>query len=144
MVDTNPRTERFVAARCPVRVRHVARGTDTPNHDRLADNVQQSGPIAATRMGSVPQLMASTRRPTEFAAMTGVGVLWWVDTWWPRTRQINAIPVLGKLNLDEEMIVPTNAVVSVPPVQSAKAGRNVGRLSWRTFPLQDGAIGTPK
>ena len=87
--------------------------------------VLRPGPTAAPQGRTVLQLVAAAGGPTEFASLEAVRVLYWDQAGQPRIRQVNLNNVLTKLSLEEDMIVPTNAVVFVPPSQLAKAARYV-------------------
>jgi protein involved in polysaccharide export with SLBB domain len=103
--------------------------------------VQRPGPIAATRGRTVLQLVAAAGGPTEFASMGGVRVLYWDAAGRPLIRQVNLTDVLDKLRLDEDLVVPANSVIYVPPTQLAKAGRFMDQLLRRVFLFQGTSIG---
>lgn len=103
--------------------------------------VQRPGPIPSTRARSVVQLIAAAGGPNEFAAMSAVRVLYWDEVGQPRIRQINVMDVLQKFKLDQDLVVPANAVVYVPPTTLAKAGRLVDQVIRRLFLFQGVNVG---
>jgi polysaccharide export outer membrane protein len=103
--------------------------------------VQRPGPIPALRARTVLQLIASAGGPNEFAAMNAVRVLYWDAAGQAHIRQVNVMAVLDTLSLDEDVAVPPNAVVYVPPTQLAKAGRMVNQILQRLFLFQGTSVG---
>jgi polysaccharide export outer membrane protein len=103
--------------------------------------VQRPGPISSARGRSVLQLVGAAGGPTEFAAMTAVRVLYWDEAGQAHIRQANLMAELDKLDLDEDMVVPTNAIVYVPPTALAKAGRFMDQLLRRVFLYQGSSLG---
>jgi len=103
--------------------------------------VQRPGPIPSTRARSVVQLIAAAGGPNEFAAMSAVRVLYWDEVGQPRIRQINVMDVLQKFSLDQDLVVPANSVVYVPPTALAKAGRLVDQVIRRLFLFQGVSVG---
>ena len=103
--------------------------------------VAHPGPVPASRARSVLQLIAASGGPTEFAAMESVRVLYWDAAGQAHIRQANMDNVLNKLSLDEDMAVPANAVVFVPPTRLAKAGRMMDQVLRRLFMYGGASLG---
>ena len=103
--------------------------------------VQRPGPIPATRGRTALQLIAAAGGPTEFAATDKVRVLYWDAAGRPLIRQINLNDVMEKLRLDEDLVVPANSVIYVPPTALAKAGRFMDQLLRRVFLFQGSSLG---
>lgn len=95
--------------------------------------VQRPGPQPATPQRSILQLVAASGGPTEFAAIDQVRVMYWDEIGQPRIRVANLNNVLQRLALEEDIAVPSGAVIFVPPSALAQAGRMVDQVVRRLF-----------
>ena len=103
--------------------------------------VQKPGPVSTSRERSILQLVGAAGGPTEFAALNAVRVLYWDTAGVPHIRQANLEKVLENASLEQDISVPVNSVVYVPPTQLAKAGRMVDQVLRKLFLFQGFSAG---
>ncbi|MBN8280792.1 MAG: polysaccharide biosynthesis/export family protein, partial [Gammaproteobacteria bacterium] len=90
--------------------------------------VKQPGAIPAPVPRTLLQTVAAAGGPTSAGAMDQVRVLYFDPIGRPRVRQVNLELVLTDLRMSEDLLVPPNSTVFVPPTQLAKAGRFVDQV----------------
>lgn len=103
--------------------------------------VQKPGPVSTSRERSILQLVGAAGGPTEFAAMNAVRVLYWDAASIPHIRQANLEKVLESASFEQDMSVPVNSVVYVPPTHLAQAGRMVDQVLRKLFLFQGFSAG---
>jgi polysaccharide biosynthesis/export protein PslD len=95
--------------------------------------VKQPGAIPAPVPRTLLQTVAAAGGPTPSGAMDQVRVLYFDPLGRARVRQVNLERVLTELRMSEDMLVPPNSTVFVPPTQLAKAGRFVDQVFRQIF-----------
>lgn len=90
--------------------------------------VKQPGAVAATTPRTLMQTMALAGGPLPTGALDQVRILYFDPLGRARLRQVNLEKVMTELRLDQDMIVPPNSTVFVPPTALAKAGRFVDQF----------------
>jgi protein involved in polysaccharide export with SLBB domain len=90
--------------------------------------VKQPGAIPAPTPRTLLQTVAAAGGPTPAGAMDQVRVLYFDAIGRPRVRQVNLELVLTNLRMSEDLLVPPNSTVYIPPTQLAKAGRLVDQV----------------
>jgi protein involved in polysaccharide export with SLBB domain len=103
--------------------------------------VQKPGPQSGARDRTLLQLVAAAGGPTEFAALNAVRVLYWDRAGIAHVRQANLEKELENLSVEQDMAVPANSVVYVPPTYLAKAGRTVDQVLRKLFMFQGFSFG---
>jgi protein involved in polysaccharide export with SLBB domain len=98
--------------------------------------VQRPGPQPAARARTLLQLVGAAGGPTEFAALNAVRVLYWDEVGVAHIRQANVEKILANFSIEQDMAVPANSVVYVPPTYLAQAGRYVDQILRRLFLFQ--------
>jgi len=98
--------------------------------------VKKPGPQPGSRGRTLLQLVAAAGGPNEFAALNAVRVLYWDAAGVAHIRQANLEKVLETLDMEQDIAVPPNAVVYVPPTYLAQAGRYVDQVLRRLFMFQ--------
>jgi polysaccharide export outer membrane protein len=74
-------------------------------------------------------------------SLKAVRVFYLGDDGLPRMRSINLMDEIDGLKLDEDMIVPKNAVIYVPPTELAKTGRLLDQVLRDILRFQGFSIG---
>ncbi len=95
--------------------------------------VKQPGAIPAPVPRTLLQTVAAAGGPTPSGAMDQVRVLYFDPMGRARVRQVNLELVLTDLRMSQDMLVPPNSTVFVPPTQLAKAGRFVDQVFRQIF-----------
>lgn len=90
--------------------------------------VKQPGAVPATSPRTLMQTVALAGGPLPTGALDQVRVLYFDPLGRARLRQVNLERVLTDLRIDQDMIVPPNSTVFVPPTALAKAGRFVDQF----------------
>lgn len=90
--------------------------------------VKQPGAVAATSPRTLIQAVALAGGPLPTGALDQVRVLYFDPLGRARLRQVNLEKVMTELKLDQDMIVPPNSTVFVPPTALAKAGRFIDQF----------------
>jgi protein involved in polysaccharide export with SLBB domain len=85
--------------------------------------VAKPGRIELERSQTVLMAVAQAGGILVSGAMTSVRVFYFAENGMARVRSINLKRVLEDLRLEEDMIVPVNSIIYVPPTDLAKAGR---------------------
>lgn len=85
--------------------------------------VNRPGRIDTDRPVTVLMMIAQSGGVTISGSLEAVRVFYIGDDGLPRMRSINLKDVIDGLKLDEDMIVPKNAVIYVPTTELAKTGR---------------------
>ncbi|MEO3473772.1 polysaccharide biosynthesis/export family protein [Roseomonas sp. CAU 1739] len=95
--------------------------------------VRQAGAIPAPSPRTLLQLVAAAGGPMPTGAMDQVRVLYFDAVGRPRVRQVNLERVLNDLAIEEDMVVPPNATVWIPPTDVARVGRFVDQVIRQIF-----------
>lgn len=95
--------------------------------------VRTAGAIPAPTPRTLLQTVAAAGGPLPTGAMDQVRVLYFDAAGRPRLRQVNLTRVLTDLALEEDMVVPPNATVYVPPTTVARVGRWVDQVIRQIF-----------
>ena len=85
--------------------------------------VGKPGRIDSDRPMTVLMTIAQAGGVTTSGSLENVRVFYIGGDGMPRLRSVNLKEVIEALKLEDDMIVPTNSVIYVPPTQLAKAGR---------------------
>jgi protein involved in polysaccharide export with SLBB domain len=85
--------------------------------------VNRPGRIDTDRPQTVLMMIAQAGGVLHSGSLEAVRVFYVSDDGLPRLRSINLQNEIDGLKLEEDMIVPKNAVIYVPPTQLAKTGR---------------------
>ena len=85
--------------------------------------VGKPGRVELDRPRTVLMTLAQAGGVTTAGAMNAVRLLYVGDDGVPRIRSINLSNVLDSLNLEQDMIVPNNAIIYVPTSALAQTGR---------------------
>ncbi len=90
--------------------------------------VRSAGAIPAPTPRTVLQTLAAAGGPMPTAAVDQIRVLYFDPAGRGRVRQVNLNHILEQTRLGEDMIVPPNSTVYVPPTQVARVGRWVDQV----------------
>lgn len=85
--------------------------------------VRAAGAIPAPTPRTVLQTLAAAGGPMPTAAVDQIRVLYFDPAGRGRVRQVNLNRILEMTRLEEDMIIPPNSTVYVPPTQVALVGR---------------------
>jgi polysaccharide export outer membrane protein len=85
--------------------------------------VAKPGRIDSDRPQTVLMAVAQAGGVTTQGSLEDVRVFYIGNDELPRIRLVNLNEVMGGLKLENDMIVPSNAVIYVPPTELAKTGR---------------------
>lgn len=95
--------------------------------------VRQAGAIPTPSPRTLLQLVAAAGGPMPTGAMDQVRVLYFDPAGRPRVRLVNLERVMNDLAVEQDMVVPPNATVWVPPTQVARVGRFVDQVIRQIF-----------
>lgn len=95
--------------------------------------VKAPGAIPAPTPRTLLQTVAAAGGPLPSGALDQVRVLYFDPLGRARVRRVNLDLVLTDLRVSEDMIVPPNSTVFVPPTELAKAGRFVDQVFRQIF-----------
>lgn len=95
--------------------------------------VRQAGAIPSPSPRTLLQLVAAAGGPMPTGAMDQVRVLYFDPAGRARVRLVNLERVMNDLAIEEDMVVPPNATVWVPPTQVARVGRFVDQVIRQIF-----------
>ncbi len=90
--------------------------------------VKTPGAISAQTPHTLLQSVALAGGPLPTGAMDQVRVLYFDAVGRARLRRVNLEQVMTDLRMDQDMIVPPNSTIYVPPTQVAKVGRFVDQV----------------
>jgi polysaccharide biosynthesis/export protein PslD len=93
-----------------------------PRSTFVLGEVLKPGRIELERPQTVLMVVAQAGGITTKGSMSSVRLLYVGDDGLPRLRSINLEEVIDDLRLEEDMIVPDNSVIYVPPSRLAKIG----------------------
>lgn len=85
--------------------------------------VGKPGRVELQRPTTVAMAVAQAGGPSTAGAMDAVRIFYIADDGTPRVRSINLTEVLEGFRLEDDMIVPRNSIIYVPPTALAKTGR---------------------
>jgi polysaccharide biosynthesis/export protein PslD len=85
--------------------------------------VNKPGRIDSDRPQTVLMTLAQAGGVTLAGSLEAVRVFYIANDGMPRVRSVNLKDVIEGLKLEEDMIIPSNAVIYVPPTELAKTGR---------------------
>jgi polysaccharide export outer membrane protein len=94
-----------------------------PGTTFVLGEVAKPGRFELDRPRTVLMLMAQAGGVLPTGSMSSIRVLYNGDDGKPRVRSIDLTQVLQDLKLEDDMVVPDNSVIYVPPTELAKAGR---------------------
>lgn len=103
--------------------------------------VGRPGRIDTDRPQTVLMMIAQAGGVTTAGSLEGVRVYYVGDDGLPRLRSINLKDEMEGLRLDEDMIVPKNAVIYVPPTELAKTGRFLDQVLRDILRFQGFSLG---
>jgi polysaccharide export outer membrane protein len=95
--------------------------------------VKAPGAVPAPTPRTLLQTVAAAGGPLPTGAMDQVRVLYFDPVGRARVRQVNLEKVMSELRISDDLVVPPNSTVFVPPTQLAKVGRFVDQLFRQTF-----------
>ncbi len=131
---------RYAAAvggvRTTVRVTAIA-----ANQIFIFGEVKVPGAVPAPGPRTILQTVAAAGGPLPTGALDQVRVLYFDPLGRARMRQVNLERVMTDMRLGEDMIVPPNSTVYIPPTQLAKAGRYVDQIVKQIFLYNGVSIG---
>jgi polysaccharide export outer membrane protein len=116
------------SVRTTVRVTAIA-----ANQIFVFGEVKQPGAVPAPGPRTILQTVAAAGGPLPTGALDQVRVLYFDPLGRAHLRVVNLERVLTDLRLSEDMVVPPNSTVYVPPTQLAKAGRYVDQIVKQIF-----------
>src|SRR5258707_5114808 len=85
--------------------------------------VLKPGRIESDKPQTVLMMVAQAGGVTTSGSLEAVRIFYIGDDGMPRLRSVNLKDVMEGLRLEEDMIVPNNSVIYVPPTELAKTGR---------------------
>ncbi len=94
------------------------------NRILIFGEVVEPGPLLTDdRPHTVLTAVASAGGVLASGSMESVKVFYVSDDMQPRVRSVNLVNVLENLQLEQDMILPDNSVIYIPPTRLAKVGR---------------------
>jgi len=103
--------------------------------------VTRPGRIDTDRPQTILMMIAQAGGVTNSGSLEAVRVYYVGDDGLPRLRSINLKDEIEGLKLDEDMIVPKNAVIYVPPTELAKTGRFLDQVLRDILRFQGFSLG---
>jgi polysaccharide biosynthesis/export protein PslD len=103
--------------------------------------VGKPGRIDSDRPMTVLMTIAQAGGVTLAGSLATVRVFYIGNDGMPRVRSVNLKEVMEDLRLDEDMIVPNNSVIYVPPTELAKTGRLLDSVLRDILRFQGFSIG---
>jgi polysaccharide export outer membrane protein len=103
--------------------------------------VAKPGRIDSDRPQTVLMTIAQAGGVTTSGSLEAVRVFYIGKDGMPRVRSVNLKDVIEGLRLDEDMIVPNNSVIYVPPTELAKTGRLLDAVLRDILRFQGFSIG---
>lgn len=111
------------------------------NQAFIFGEVRQPGAIAMPSTRTILQMLASAGGPLPTAATDQIRVLYWDEAGRAAIRQININTVVSSLGAEQEMIVPPNSVIYVPPSGITKVNRFIDQYVRQLFLFNGTSIG---
>lgn len=111
------------------------------NQAFIFGEVRQPGAIAMPSTRTILQMLASAGGPLPTAATDQIRVIYWDAAGRAAVRQININTVVNTLGAEQEMIVPPNSVIYVPPSGITKANRFIDQYVRQLFLFNGTSIG---
>lgn len=93
------------------------------NRIMVFGEVRDPGPLVVDRPQTVLMAIASAGGVLPSGSMESVYVFYVGEDMQPRIRAVNLLNILEDLRIEEDIVVPDNSVIYVPPTELAKAGR---------------------
>ena len=103
--------------------------------------VAKPGRLELDRPVTVLMAVAQSGGPLITGSMETVRLFYIGDDGAPRVRSINLSDVMDDLTLEDDMIVPANSVIYVPPTELAKTGRFMDSVLRDIFRFGGWSIG---
>lgn len=104
--------------------------------------VAKPGMVQTAYQPTVLQVIASVGGHLPTASLANVKVMYWSDEeGQPRLRTVNLWRVIDKLSLEEDMLLPRNTTVYVPPSDITVANRVIDQYLRRLFLFNGTSIG---
>jgi len=107
----------------------------------VVGEVGKPGRIELDRPVTVLMAVAQAGGPLITGAMDAVRVFYISNDGAPRVRSINLTEVMDDLRLEDDMIVPPNSIIYVPPTELAKTGRFMDAVLRDIFRFGGWSIG---
>jgi protein involved in polysaccharide export with SLBB domain len=107
----------------------------------VVGEVGKPGKIELDRPATVLMAVAQAGGPLVTGAMDAVRLFYIGDDGAPRVRSINLTDVMDDLRLEDDMIVPPNSIIYVPPTELAKTGRLMDAVLRDIFRFGGWSIG---
>jgi len=130
----------YAAAGLDISVSLVARNLRVGTSLVLGE-VGKPGRIDSDRPLTVLMTIAQAGGVTIAGSLETVRVFYLGNDGMPRLRSVNLKDVIEGLKLEEDMIVPTNSVIYVPPTELAKTGRLLDAVLRDVLRFQGFSIG---
>lgn len=111
------------------------------NATLVIGEVGKPGRIELDRPTTVAMAVAQAGGITRSGATSAVRLFYIGDDGLPRVRSINLNEVLDDFRLEDDMIVPRDSIVYVPPTELAKTGRVVNAVLHDIIRFQGFSIG---
>lgn len=116
--------------------------TVTGNRIFVFGEVAAPGIVRPTGQLTVLQAIASAGGHLPTGSLSGVKVLYWsADDNQPRLRTVNLQRVIHELRVEEDMVLPGNSTVYVPPTGITKANRFIDQYLKQLFLFNGTSIG---
>jgi polysaccharide export outer membrane protein len=103
--------------------------------------VFKPGRIDSDRPQTVLMVIAQAGGVTTSGSLGAIRVFYVANDGLPRVRSVNLASVIDGLRLEEDMIVPNNSVIYVPPTELAKTGRLLDSVLRDILRFQGFSIG---
>jgi polysaccharide export outer membrane protein len=130
----------YAAAGLDISVSAVARNLRAGTALVLGE-VGKPGRIDSDRPMTVLMTIAQAGGVTLAGSLGSVRVFYIGNDGMPRVRSVNLKEVMEDLRLDEDMIVPNNSVIYVPPTELAKTGRLLDSVLRDVLRFQGFSVG---
>ena len=103
--------------------------------------VKQAGAVPAPSPRTLLQTVAAAGGPLPTGAIDQIRVVYFDPVGRPRIRQVDLRRILQDGRIEEDMIVPPNSTIYVPPTQIARVGRFVDQVIRQIFLFNGVSIG---
>jgi protein involved in polysaccharide export with SLBB domain len=111
------------------------------NATLVIGEVGNPGRIELERPATVAMVVARAGGVTSAGAASAVRLFYIGGDGAPRVRSINLNDVMNDFRLEDDMIVPGNSIVYVPPTELAQAGRTMNTVVRDILRFQGFSIG---
>jgi polysaccharide biosynthesis/export protein PslD len=111
------------------------------NRTLVIGEIGKPGQLELEQPTTVLMAVAQAGGVLKSGSMDAVRVYYIGDDGVQRVRSINLNDVMDNLNLEDDMVVPANSIIYVPPTELAKAGRFMDAVARDIFRFQGVSIG---